>query len=275
MPDTNSDRALLALLALEAEDSPVAASAQELRLPPLEERVEMFVNAVYGPGTPVTAAMRAAAREQILTAMACDLADDTIGPAPRNATAPAPGLTAAEAAAPWSDGLSRFWAGLAGALQRWLAPAAEAFTVRGLRLAAVPLLALFVVGSVWTGSWMIDSDNRGAGNAPTPSAPISRSLMPSSVAEQNLERSIAADEAALGPTHPAVARKLVDLADLYRADRRYDQAAALCSRALAIQQRALGPKHPDTIRTLKELAAIYRAEGRTREADELLTQAGE
>jgi tetratricopeptide (TPR) repeat protein len=263
---------LLALLALEAEDSPVAASAQELRLPPLEERVEMFVNAVYGPGIAVTAEMRSAARDHLLTAMACSLADETIGPAPAppNATAPVLRSGAAETAAPLSDGVSRFWAGLAGGLHQWLSPAAAAFTVRGLRLAAVPLLALFVVGSVWTGTWMIDSDR---GNGPTPNAPISRSLTPSSVPEQNLERSIADDEAALGPNQPAVARKLVDLAILYQADGRYGDAEALCTRALAIQQRALGPKHPDTIRTLRELAAIYRAQGRTREADDLLSQA--
>ena len=90
--------------------------------------------------------------------------------------------------------------------------------------------------------------------------------------EQSLEREIAADEAALGPSHPTVAQKLVDLASLYRSQGRYHEAEVLCTRALAIQDQTIGAKNPETIRTLKELAMVYRAQGRNREADDLLAR---
>jgi Tetratricopeptide repeat len=284
MPDPNSDQALMALLALEAEDSAVERDAaapiggpQVAQLPTLDQRVAMYLTAVHGPDAAITAEMRSAARDRLLTAMAADLADEMTGPlpAPRLPTVRAVRGVAAQSAVPMSAGLSRLWAGLVRDLQQLLSPAAAAFSIRGLRLAAVPLLALIVVGSVGTGMWMNDSANQGTNIGPTENAPLTRSLTPSSVPEQNLERAIAADEATLGPNHPAVARKLVDLADLYRQDGRYADAEALCTRALTIQQRALGPKNPETVRTLKELAAVYRAQGRNREADDLLSQANQ
>jgi tetratricopeptide (TPR) repeat protein len=70
--------------------------------------------------------------------------------------------------------------------------------------------------------------------------------------------------------HPDVANRLVDLADLYRAQRRYQEAENLYNRALTIQQRALGPRHPDVMRTITALADVYRAEGRAKEAEALL-----
>ena len=90
--------------------------------------------------------------------------------------------------------------------------------------------------------------------------------------EQSLEREIAADEAALGPSHPKVAQKLVDLASLYRSEGRYHEAEVLCTRALTIQDQTIGAKDPETTRTLKELAMVYRAQGRNREADDLLAR---
>src|SRR5208282_4373208 len=96
----------------------------------------------------------------------------------------------------------------------------------------------------------------------TVNAPKMRSLEPQTldtVAEQNLQRAIATEEAAHGRSHPAVARKLVDLASLLRADGRYAEAQALCERALIIQDQALGPNNPETLRTIKELATVYRA----------------
>ena len=291
MPDTRSDLTLMALLALEAEDAagePGAATSADgvpaPGLPTLDQRVDMFVHAMHGPAAAVTAEMRAAARQRLLAAMAADLADETLGPAAptsRADAAAAPRASAAHGAAE-PTGLARLWDGLAGTLQQLLSPAAEAFTMRGLRMAAVPLLALFVVGSVWTGTYWINSGNQQAnenpnspaGNGPSANEPTTRGLAPQdTAAEENLKRAIAADEAKLGSAHPTVAGKLVDLAGLYRADGRYADAEALCTRALAIQQRAVGAKDPATVRTLKELALVYRAQGRNVEADEMLSRA--
>jgi hypothetical protein len=287
MATESSDQALMALLAPSAEDgAPAAATAAgaapAVRLPPLEQRIDMFLHAIYGPDTTITSAMRSAARDHLITAMASDLADAT-NPAPLQLDPIVAAVQSTDAAinTSTSGGLTQLRSSLIGGLQQLLWPAAEAFSVRGLRLAAVPLLALIVVGSVWTGNWISDNGAKPAlpgGNGATQNAPLTRSLAPPSHAvdsptEQNLERAIAADEASLGPEHPGVARKLVDLARLYRLDGRYADAAALCTRALAIQQRALGPKDPDTIRTLNELATVYRAQGRNQEADDLLSRA--
>jgi tetratricopeptide (TPR) repeat protein len=146
-------------------------------------------------------------------------------------------------------------------------------------MAAVPLVALLVAGSLWTqsrfnGTEVQDQAAPKSGAAATP--PAMRSLGPQavdSVAEKNLETAIAAEEAAHGRSTPAVARELVDLAGLLRADGRYAEAQALCERALIIEDQALGRKDPETIRTARELAAIYRAQGRNQDADAILTRA--
>lgn len=277
MADTRSNQPLMALLALDEDSSAPSDSAQTASLPTLDQRVEMYLHAVYGPGAAITAEMRSAARDRLLDAMADDLADETAGPVPAAQAIPAARSVAAATAAPVSAGLSQLWHSIVSGLQQLVSPAAEASSVRGLRMAAVPLLALFVVGSVWTGYWINEigpTANLPAGNGATEHAPMTRSLAPQDTAtEQNLKRTIAADEAALGPTNPAVASKLIDLASLYRSDGRYGEAEALCTRALAIQQRALGPDNPETIRALNELAMVYRAQGRAREADDLLAHA--
>jgi tetratricopeptide (TPR) repeat protein len=294
MPDTSSDRTLMALLELAADassDERGTATRQTPTqlpsLPTLEQRTEMFLQAVYGPNCAVTAEMRSAARDRLLAAMAADLAETTSGaPAPRNPTVPASPSSAAQLAASVSDGFSQTCSSLGRSLRQLLSPAAEAFTMRGVRMAAVPLIALLIVGSVLTKSW-IDYGNRPeaekpgaslpAASRPTAAAPRTRSLAPSPNAqpaetapERNLKREIAAAEAALGPTNPAVARKLVDLANLYRSEGRYAEAEALCTRALTIQQQTLGARDPDLLRTLRELATVYRAEGRTKEAEGIL-----
>jgi tetratricopeptide (TPR) repeat protein len=294
MPDTRSEETLMALLALKAEDfsaepatAPLADAAPLAGLPTLEQRIEMFASAVCGPDGVITAEMRAAARDQILTAMAADLVDETTDAfGPQYPKSPAAQFTNAEPGTAMSEDLSQFWTGLGRGLQRLISSAAEALTIRRLGIAAVPLVALLIVGSVWTGNWLTGNEPElgnphstlPAGNRATADAPRMRSLEPSSqpvetAPEQKLEVAIAADEARLGPAHPAVARKLVDLASLYQADGRYDEAAALCARALAIQEQALGAKDPDTLSTLKALAAIYRAQGRTGDADQILTRA--
>jgi hypothetical protein len=297
MPESGPDQTLMALLALEGDDSSGAPDAaaptdgsQRHALPTLDQRVELYLNAVYGPNNVVTAEMRAAAREHLLAAMAADLADGTASAAPEQGASTASVLhsVAAQSGTSLSGGLSQLWAGLAAGLQQLVSAAGELFTVRGMRMAAVPLVALLVVGSIWTKDWMSGRYggegsqviNPPAGNTPNSDTGTTRSLTPLSqpvdpAREENLKRAIAQQEAAHGPNDPGLARILVDLAVVYRSDGRYEAAEGLCKRALTIQQNALGAKDAHTIRTMKELAAIYRLEGRTKEADDLLSQAAQ
>ncbi|HXW27266.1 MAG TPA: tetratricopeptide repeat protein [Xanthobacteraceae bacterium] len=282
MPDTRSDRTLMALLALDdPSDQVPAAGAQAERLPTLDQRTDMFLRDIYGPNADVTAEMRSAARERILTAMAADLAENTADPArAHDPASPAVRGVADQSARRVTDGASELGSAFVRWLSRLLSPTADVFAMRAVRMAAVPLLALVIVGSIWTRTW-IGGDQQTDGetsiaSSRTASPPTTRSLVPAqaeSAFERDLKREIAAAEAALGPTHPAVAGKLVDLAGLYRSEARYREAETLCSRALAIQEKALGPKHPDAVRAMRELARIYRAEGRTREADDLFARA--
>ena len=293
MPDTRSENTLMTLLAFEAsafEASAFAANdlsgapgtaAPSASLPKLDERVATLAGTFSGPDGVVTVEMRAAARELMLTAMAADLVDETTAvpsrpEEPRSVAAPIAfvGPRAAVAKAP-AQGSSGFVRGL----QDWLASAAAPFTVRRLGMAAVPLVALLVAGSLWNQNWFDGAEVPGQA-APKPGAaatpPAMRGLGPQTVdsaAERDLEAAIAAEEAAHGRSTPAVARELVDLAGLFRADGRYAEAQALCERALIIEDQTLGRKNPETIRTTRELAAIYRAQGRNKDADAILTRA--
>jgi tetratricopeptide (TPR) repeat protein len=147
-------------------------------------------------------------------------------------------------------------------------------------MAAVPLVALLVAGSLWNGNWFTGGESPQGASAigATPGedgAARTRSIGPQhtdTAAEQNLQDAIAAAEAAHGRSDLAVARKLLDLATLYRAENRFREAQKLCERALIIEDQALGAKNPETLRTLNELAAIYRAEGRGKDADALLAR---
>jgi tetratricopeptide (TPR) repeat protein len=255
-------------------------------LPTLDQRTDMFLRAVHGPGHPIRAELRAAARERLLGAMAADLADESADPALApvdSAEFRAPSDASAGPRAPsFTGGLSRLWGSLLQYGQEGLSAASEVFTLRGLRMAAVPLVALLIAGSVWTTAWINQEDyspaNQSAG--PSETSPISRSRglnsQPNnSQTEQDLRRDIAAAEATFGPNHPALVPKLVDLAGLLYSEGQYADAAALCSRALTIAQRALGPRDPEMVRTVKQLAMIYRAQGRSREADELLARVGQ
>jgi tetratricopeptide (TPR) repeat protein len=273
MAESNSDRTLMGLLASdleEAEQTPDAATAAG-SLPNVDARTEMLLRAMYGPNVEQTAAQRAAARARILDAMADDLAEETAGggaeqkavhsEAPRSAVP-------ARASAGWADIRGKF----VDALLKLFAPAGEVFAMRAVRMAAVPLLALLVVGSIWTGMLMDrEPDASGAGASRSTGRPMTRSLV--TPAERDLKRDIAAAEAARGPAHPEVASKMAELAALYRAQGRHDDAESLYTRALTIQRNALRADHPDVIRTMRELAEVYRAEGRLNEADDLLRRA--
>lgn len=271
--------ALLAAKPTDVSAGPGMAAAPTGRtvggLPSLDERIEMFARMVFGPDVTVTPEIRTLARDHILTAMAADLVDKTAAAAPARQRPDrfAAQIQSAKSRSAISDEAARLSGGVGHRLQGLIAAAAAPFTLRRLGIAAVPLVVLLVAGSVLTQNWR--NGTTPAAQDSTANAPKTRSLetQPAdTVAEQNLQRAIAAEEAAHGRSDPAVARKLVDLASLFQADHRYAEAQALCERALIIQDQALGPNNPETLRTIKELAGIYRAEGRLREADQLLTR---
>ena len=293
MSDANSNQTLMALLAPEAEESATKGNAATPSgndgmpaLPTLDQRTDMFLRAVHGPNHPVTAEMRSATRDRLVSAMAANLADQIMGraSAPVDPSALQSHNITVQPMSSITAGLTQLWGSF---LQhcRKLLPPSEAFTTNGLRMAAVPLVGLLIVGSVWTTGWVNQRGNISTADknlepdsGPSETSPIirSRGLSESHPVdlqvEQNLRRDIATTEAALGPSHPILARKLVDLASLLHGDGRYKEAEALCLRALTVEQPALGPRNPETVRTINELAMIYRAQGRTKEADDLLAR---
>jgi hypothetical protein len=60
-------------------------------------------------------------------------------------------------------------------------------------------------------------------------------------------KSLAIREKLLGAEHPDVATTLKNLAELYRASGRTDEAEPLYRRAVAIAEKVLGKEHPDTV----------------------------
>src|SRR5712691_4310083 len=72
-----------------------------------------------------------------------------------------------------------------------------------------------------------------------------------------------------GPEDPRVATTLNNLAELYRAQRKYAQAEPLYRRALAINEKTLGPAHPNVGATLHNLAGLYHAQGKYAQAESL------
>lgn len=310
MADKSSDRTLMALLGLETDTLPAqgASAAQqgavgELRLPSLDERVEMFLYAVFGSERSFTAQEKAWARDRILTAMAADIADNVMGAADnvsmRASAVAVPLVSATPLAAARSQ--ARPWQTFGnmarGVLHAALLPLG-AFSIRSLRVAAIPLVAVLAVVTVWGGMSIDFAPNPDVENArpdlPASSAPpnvsqrTTRSLGPTQPevrsgpaldarsahnSEEALRREIASAESALGPNHPDVAEMAAALANLYQSQQRYGEAEALYNRALTIRERALGRNHPEVAQTLNQLAGLYRAQGRTSEADELSRRA--
>ncbi len=65
-----------------------------------------------------------------------------------------------------------------------------------------------------------------------------------------------------------MATSLNNLAELYRAQGNYAEAAPLYQRSLAILEKALGPEHPNVAQSLENYAALLRKTGRADEAAE-------
>lgn len=151
-----SNRALAALFALETDDfqSP-AAITSTAALPPLnlDERVDLFLRAIYGSTHHFTASERAAARDRILDAMAGDLiggADGGIRDRPVDMAASM--IATSIARGDRRSQLLGFAVMLRDAL---LAPLMlPIFASPRMRLMAASLIALVVSGSAWSGTWL-------------------------------------------------------------------------------------------------------------------------
>ena len=70
-------------------------------------------------------------------------------------------------------------------------------------------------------------------------------------------------ETARGPEHPEVAITLNNLAELYRALRRYSEAESLYKRSPSIFEKALGADHPNAATVLENYAFLLRKVGGT------------
>jgi hypothetical protein len=293
---------LMALLELEAEVGTTQASRMEqgiprpLGLPTLNERVEMYLHAVYGSDRNFTAEERAKARDHVLTKMATDIADQVSRPA-ESAVPPVSAPRIAAASAQRTTSSPRTSSGMLAEIARKLSQAIvfpiEALSMPRVRMAAIPLVALLAVVTVW-GGISINLDPQQTTENPPLSLPkddapaverrTTRSLAPNQSEnatglrsgtpafdarknEDTLKQEISSAERALGPNHPDVAGRLVLLANLYQSESRFAEAEALYNRALVIREDAFGPSDAQVAQTLNQLADLYRAQGRTREAE--------
>jgi len=82
-------------------------------------------------------------------------------------------------------------------------------------------------------------------------------------------RSLEISEKRFGLEHPQVALALDHLADLYRAQGRYDEADPLYQRALRISEKALGAEHPQVGLILEGYAHLLLNKKCFREAKEI------
>jgi len=89
------------------------------------------------------------------------------------------------------------------------------------------------------------------------------------------KRSLAGRERVLGPEHPETLISVNNLAGLFRAQGRYDEAEPLYKRALAAKERVLGPEHFDTLVSVHSLATLFKLQGRYSEAELLYKRAVE
>lgn len=90
------------------------------------------------------------------------------------------------------------------------------------------------------------------------------------------ERLLSAELARLERQEPgtlAVARAMVDLAELYRGQARFEEAEALFRRAIALLEALPGAPARALVRPLNSLALVYRAQGRYAQAEPLCQRA--
>jgi tetratricopeptide (TPR) repeat protein len=91
-------------------------------------------------------------------------------------------------------------------------------------------------------------------------------------AEKYLRRAVHQAEARAAD-HPVLATALNDLAEVYRAQAKYDEAVPLYRRAIEIAEKSRGPHDASLARPLNSLALVYRAQGMYDEAEPLCQRA--
>ena len=158
MAKTTSDRALMALLALESDDSksPATKTSKEASpLPVLDERVDLLLRALHGSQRKFTAKERIEARNRILRAMADDLADrarseNLVEDTGRQAAGISK-RTSTKNAGTSGQALRNLGEALRNALLFPLT--GPAFSSGGMRLVTASLAVLLVTGAAWSATW--------------------------------------------------------------------------------------------------------------------------
>jgi len=76
-----------------------------------------------------------------------------------------------------------------------------------------------------------------------------------------------------GKEHKMIVTGSTNLAEMYRALRRYDEAAGAYQRGLKVQEKLFGPEHPDLVSLLTKLAWIRHALAQAGQAEALFKRA--
>ncbi len=174
---TDRDRALDAILGLEGDEPGTTGRADAkpppTALPSLDERVDIFLRAIHGPGRVFTAAERTAARDRILEAMAANLeADPAVNPtveqrersagsqarsAHHDARAPQTSSTGISVRAGVSrlSELREAVSSLVGQVVRdVLFPFSAGLNIARSRAVAVAATLVIALGASWAGLWL-------------------------------------------------------------------------------------------------------------------------
>jgi hypothetical protein len=153
MVDAVPDRALAALLAPDADEPVSPPGDRAMSAPSMDERVQMFLHAMYGEDRDFTVEERAAVRDRILESMAASLAGDENGPDVFAGRRQAPGA-AAVARLVASDRLGGALMRLSAAVREVLPfPLTGAGFTGGRRIALATALTLLIVGLGWSAAW--------------------------------------------------------------------------------------------------------------------------
>jgi len=80
-------------------------------------------------------------------------------------------------------------------------------------------------------------------------------------------------EKSLGEDHPNVATALNNLAQLYQATNRLEEAEPLMKRVVDIFEKSLGEDHPNVATALNNLAQLYQATNRLEDVEPLMKRA--
>lgn len=94
-------------------------------------------------------------------------------------------------------------------------------------------------------------------------------------AESNLDKALQIRENVLAAENPEIASSLNNIALLYKAQGKYEQAITIEITALDIREKLLGTEHENTSDSLTNLAMMYYSHGKYEQAEPLLLRAVE